>query len=117
MPAAQTAAFQHAGVEQLREYFTAGGEILFGTDVGYMRDYDTHEEFAMMRRAGLGFRDILAALTTNPARRFAGEDGVVEPGARGDVVVFSRDPADDPTAFAEVAYTVREGRIVYGPDR
>ena len=26
VPAAQIAAFQHAGVEQLREYFTAGGE-------------------------------------------------------------------------------------------
>ena len=33
------------GVEQLREYFSAGGPILFGTDVGYMTDFSTLESF------------------------------------------------------------------------
>lgn len=112
VPPPQVAAYQDAGVDQLREYFAAGGEILFGTDVGYMRDYDTTEEFEMMRRAGLGFRDVLAALTTNPARRFVAESGIVEPGAPGDVVIFRRDPSEDVTAFADVAYTIRGGRIV-----
>jgi imidazolonepropionase-like amidohydrolase len=68
----------------------------------------------MMRRAGLEFRDVLAALTTLPARRFSADSGTLEPGALGDVVIFHRDPAEDVTAFAEVAYTVRGGRVVHG---
>lgn len=113
-PAAAIAAYQNTGVDQLREYFAAGGEILFGTDVGYMRDYDTTEELDLMRRAGLDFGAILAALTTNPARRFRGENGTIEPGAPGDVVIFRRSPAEDVTAFADVSFTVRGGRVVYG---
>ena len=46
-------AYQDSGVAQTAEYLRAGGEILFGTDVGYMRDYDTAEEFEMLRRAGM----------------------------------------------------------------
>jgi imidazolonepropionase-like amidohydrolase len=114
VPVPQITAYQNAGVDQVREYFAAGGEILFGTDVGYMRDYDSAEEFEMMRRAGLEFRDVLAALTTLPARRFSADSGTLEPGALGDVVIFHRDPAEDVTAFAEVAYTVRGGRVVHG---
>jgi imidazolonepropionase-like amidohydrolase len=33
-PDAEIEAFQRRGVEQLREYFSAGGPVLFGTDVG-----------------------------------------------------------------------------------
>jgi imidazolonepropionase-like amidohydrolase len=45
VPDAGIEAFQRRGIEQLREYFTAGGTILFGTDVGYMTDFSTLEEF------------------------------------------------------------------------
>lgn len=113
VPAPGIEAYENAGVDQLREYFAAGGEILFGTDVGYMRDYDTAREFELMQRAGLEFPDILASLTTRPARRFAGESGTVEAGVPGDVVIFGRSPAADVSAFADVAYTVRAGRVVH----
>jgi imidazolonepropionase-like amidohydrolase len=105
--------FQSAGVAQTTEYRGAGGEILFGTDVGYMPDYDTTEEFEMLRRAGLDFDAVLTALTTAPARRFARESGAVEPGSPGDIVIFMADPAADVTAFARVAVTIRGGRVVY----
>jgi imidazolonepropionase-like amidohydrolase len=48
-----------------------GGELLFGTDVGYMTDYDPTDEFIFLRRAGLGAMQILAMLTTALAVRFA----------------------------------------------
>jgi imidazolonepropionase-like amidohydrolase len=67
----------------------------------------------MLQRAELDFDAILAALTTHPARRFAGESGQVAPGAPGDVVLYAGDPAADPTAFAKVAYTIRGGRVVF----
>jgi imidazolonepropionase-like amidohydrolase len=113
VPESAWRAYQAAGVEQLAAYSAAGGEILFGTDVGYMRDYDTTEELEMMRRAGMTFDAVLAALTTRPAARFAGEPGKVERGARGDVVILADDPQADVTAFARVALTIRGGRVVY----
>ena len=117
VPEAQTLEYQNAGVSQAAEYRAAGGEILFGTDVGYMRDYDTTEELEMLRRAGMDFAAVHAALTTAPARRFARESGVVETGAAGDIVILADDPASDVTAFARVAVTIRGGRVVYDATR
>lgn len=34
-------------VGQLRTYSDAGGDILFGTDIGYTDHYDTTEEFTL----------------------------------------------------------------------
>ncbi|MEQ8485836.1 MAG: amidohydrolase family protein [Pseudomonadales bacterium] len=106
-------AFEAAGVAQLGEYHRAGGEVLFGTDVGYMRDYDTAAELRLMARAGMDWIAIHHALTRNPARRFAGESGAVEPGAPGDLVLLGSDPAVDVAAFADVVMTIRGGRVVH----
>lgn len=108
-------AFQQAGVRELAAYVKAGGEILFGTDVDYMTDYDTAGEFEQMAKAGMGFGDILRSLTTAPAGRFGVGDqvGRVEPGFIADLVLLKRDPHEDPTAFAEVAYTIRRGKVIY----
>jgi imidazolonepropionase-like amidohydrolase len=109
-------AFQDKGVEQLRAYFRAGGPILFGTDVGYVTDYDTTEEYEQMARAGMSFRDILASLTTSPAARF-GESrrkGRIAQGMDADIVLLSADPAADVKAFSGVRYTLRKGKIIYG---
>jgi imidazolonepropionase-like amidohydrolase len=57
-------------VQEVKAYSGAGGQILFGTDVGYIDQFDTSEEFILMSRAGMDFRQVLASLTTNPASRF-----------------------------------------------
>ena len=103
------------GVAQLRTWAASGGVIFFGTDVGYMDDYDTSEEFALMGEAGMSFRQILASLTTMPAERF-GESarlGRIAPGLIADMVVLDKDPAKDVQAFAAVRYTIRDGRLIY----
>ena len=107
--------FVQAGVDELRAFHRAGGTVLFGTDVGYVLDYDTAEEFALMAQAGLRFADILASLTTNPARRFGleGKAGRIAPGMEADLVVLDGDPARDIEALARVRYTLRQGRIIY----
>ncbi len=107
--------FQRRGVEQLREYVAAGGPVLFGTDVGYMTDDSTLEEFQQMALAGMGFRDILASLTTVPAARrgLQSRTGRVAAGFDADLVVLGADPAENVAAFADVAYTIKKGRIVY----
>jgi hypothetical protein len=59
-------------VEELRAYSNAGGAVLFGTDVGYMSDYDPTEEYRLMARA-LSPMQILSSLTTAPALRWKEE--------------------------------------------
>ena len=46
---------------EVGSYAKAGGQILFGTDVGFLTDYDTTDEFALMAGAGLDWRAILAS--------------------------------------------------------
>jgi imidazolonepropionase-like amidohydrolase len=104
---------------QLRAYSEAGGQILFGTDVGYIEQFDTSEEFTWMSRAGMSFQQILASLTTNPAERFgyASHSGRIAKGMDGDLVVLAGDPARDVTAFSRVRYTIRSGKVVFDAAR
>ena len=107
--------FADAGVGELGAYQRAGGQVLFGTDVGYMTEYDPTQEYLLMSRAGLTPMQILASLTTAPAQRFNEADhrGRIAPGMDADLVVLDADPADNPANFAKVHYTIRGGRIIY----
>jgi imidazolonepropionase-like amidohydrolase len=102
-------------VSQLHAYSSAGGQILFGTDIGYINNYDTSEEFTLMCQAGMTFPQILASLTTEPAKRFgySSHSGTLAPGMDADLVVLNEDPATDITALSRIAYTVRSGKILY----
>jgi imidazolonepropionase-like amidohydrolase len=102
-----------AGTDELKAYFSQGGTILFGTDVGFITKYDTTQEFEFMGHA-MPWRDILASLTTNPSAYFkAATKGRVEQGMDADLVVLDGDPAQDVKNMAKVAYTIRDGRIIY----
>lgn len=102
-------------VAELRAYSGAGGDILFGTDIGYTDQYDTSLEFTLMSKAGMTFQQILASLTTNPARKFgyANGSGRIAKGLDADLVVLAADPAKDPSAFSKIRFTIRSGRITY----
>jgi imidazolonepropionase-like amidohydrolase len=115
IPDSSAAGIQQRAVDQLRVFVRAAGDVLFGTDVGYMQDDDPRDEYELMAAAGMSGRQILASLTTAPAARFGkGEQtGTIAPGSVADLVLLDGDPADDPTAFARVALVVRGGRIVY----
>jgi imidazolonepropionase-like amidohydrolase len=100
-------------VGQLKSFSESGGAVLFGTDVGYIQLYDTTLEYQLMRRA-LGERQVLAALTTNPASYFkSAKKGRLEKGFDADVVVLDGDPLADVTNLAKVAYTIRAGKVIY----
>lgn len=102
-----------AGVSELKAYFSEGGTILFGTDVGFITVYNTSQEFEYMGRA-MGWKDVLASLTTNPAEYFKQPSkGRVEKGMDADFVVLDGDPAADVRNLAKVAYTVRGGKVIY----
>jgi len=104
------------GVAQTRAFAELRGQLLFGTDVGYMIDYDPTEEFVYLQRARLAPAQILAMLTAAPAARVgrANRTGRLAPGFSADVAVLDGDPARDVRAFAKVRVTIRDGRIIYG---
>jgi imidazolonepropionase-like amidohydrolase len=101
--------------QQLNAFQSAGGEVLFGTDVGYTDVFDTSEEYKWMSRGGMGYKQILASLTTNPARRFGFDthSGRIANGFDADLVVLRADPSQNINAFAQVRYTIRDGTVIY----
>jgi imidazolonepropionase-like amidohydrolase len=116
LPPAVIERVQANAEEQVRAFVEAGGQLLFGTDVGYMTDYDPTDEYLLLQRAGLAFPAVLAALTTAPAKRFSAETGagLVAVGSPAELVVLGGDPATDIRTLAKVRYTIRRGRVIYG---
>jgi imidazolonepropionase-like amidohydrolase len=97
-------------------YHQLGGRLVYGTDTGFLPDYDQSEEFRQLIQAGFGFRDVLAMLTTAPAELFhlSQREGKVMPGMRGDLTILSEDPASGhPEAFTKIRYTIRSGNVIW----
>jgi imidazolonepropionase-like amidohydrolase len=115
MPDQQLTSWIAQMVDQLRAYSEAGGDILFGTDIGYTDHYDTTLEFTLMSHAGMNYKQILASLTTNPARKFGDSNGTghIAKGMKADLVVLSADPAQNVTAYSKVRFTIRNGKVLY----
>jgi imidazolonepropionase-like amidohydrolase len=110
---ALTARIVASAVGELKQFSENGGVVLFGTDVGFTKLYDTSTEYELMQRA-LSERQVLASLTTNPARYFkAAKKGKVEQGFDADLVVLDGDPMADVRNLAKVAFTIRAGEVIY----
>lgn len=93
-----------------------GGRIVYGTDTGFLPDYDQSTEFRQLMAAGFTYRNVLDMLTTAPAALFhvSQQEGKVTPGMRGDLTILSDDPASGrPEAFTAVRYTIRGGVVIW----
>jgi imidazolonepropionase-like amidohydrolase len=102
--------------EIVSKFHRLGGPLMFGTDTGFLTDYDVTEEYRQLYLAGLSYRDVLAMLTSVPAQRFrvGNHEGGIGPGMSGNLTILSVDPAlGDPAAFTKVRYAVRNGRILF----
>ncbi len=115
VPEPVIARFIADATQQVQVFAAAGGTVLFGTDVGYIDQFDTRREFELMARAGLDWRQILASLTTAPAGRFGQSErkGRIAPGMDADLVLLGTDPAVNVVGFSDVQATVRGGRVIY----
>ena len=102
------------GLGQVAAQVKAGGDILFGTDAGFMQKYDPTQEYQLMGRA-MSWRAILASLTTTPARRFGFKTslGRVQPGFLADLTLLDGDPAADVAEFAHVRAVFKAGERIY----
>jgi imidazolonepropionase-like amidohydrolase len=103
----------------VRQFHALGGDFMFGTDVGYMTDYSTVDEFKALAESGLNYRDMLRMLTVAPAARMGvtAVKGTITPGKLADLVVLDGDPAVDIGAFSRVRYTVRSAQLIYQRSR
>lgn len=100
-------------------YHRLGGRLVYGTDTGFLTDYDQGEEFRQLALAGFTFRDVLAMLTTAPAELFhlSRNEGQVSGGMRGDLTILSEDPASGkPEAFTAVRFAIRGGKVIWKKD-
>lgn len=102
-------------LDEVGEFSRTGGQVLFGTDVGFLTDYDPRTEYVLMAAAGLTPMQILASLTTAPAARTRESDrrGRVAAGMDADLVVLQVDPRNSVLAFTRVMKTIRGGRVIY----
>lgn len=114
-PAATIERLMGENVAEFGKFAAMGGQVLFGTDVGYMTDYDPTLEYELMAKAGMTPMQILASLTTSPAARWGEQErrGRLAAGMDADILVLDADPADSPRNFAAVRCVIRGGELIY----
>jgi imidazolonepropionase-like amidohydrolase len=106
--------FIATGADQLRAFAAAGGEVLFGSDVGYIPEKDADEEVGRMSRAGMDWRAILVSLTSAPARRMKdAARATMAVGSPADLVLVEGDPRDNVESFTQVRATWLAGKSVF----
>jgi imidazolonepropionase-like amidohydrolase len=85
-----------SAVANLRALHASGATILYGTDLGNLRDAGPSEdEIALLEKAGLGDAAIADAMTTTPARYWGLPFGSISVGAEATLLVLDRDPRTD----------------------
>jgi imidazolonepropionase-like amidohydrolase len=114
VPAPIVDGYEQDALGQIASFASRDGTVMFGTDVGYIDQYDPTEEYRLLGEAGLTYDQVLASLTTNPARVWGNAAaGTLQVGNPGDVVLLADDPRADMRNFARVQFLVRGGRTVF----
>jgi imidazolonepropionase-like amidohydrolase len=102
-------------IENVARFRAAGGTVIYGTDLGNegpVPGIDASEVSSMME-AGMSGLEIVRSATCDSARWLGLTDrGVIQPGARADLIGVSGDPSEDPTTLSNVRLVIRGGRIV-----
>lgn len=90
-------------LDNLRRFHTAGGTVIYGTDLGngpIPPGIHTREAM-LLAEAGLEYEEVLEAMVR----------ASLEPAAPADLVGFSASPLDDLAAFDDLRLVVRAGRV------
>jgi len=101
--------------DNFRKLCAAGVPVVYGTDASYGfcllgRPVD---EFAAMQRAGFSPVDCLRSATSNAADMLGLEDrGVIEVGARADMVILDAAVAEDVEKIDTVYGVIRAGKLM-----
>lgn len=97
--------------------YKAGVKIAFGTDAGVYQHGKNWLEFTYMIEAGMPAMEAIKAATIHAAELIGIEDqaGSIQVGKIADVVAVDGDPLQDPMAFGQVSFVMKDG-IVYKND-
>jgi hypothetical protein len=102
-----------AAVANLRALRAAGAIVLYGTDLGNLRDAGPSAgELALLRAAGLDDAAIADAMTTAPARYWGLPFGAIAAGAEASLLALDRDPRADASALLAPRAVWLRGRRV-----
>ncbi len=108
-------------LELIKMLYDAGAPLLIGTDTPnpfVLPGFAIHDELAAFVEAGIPVADVLRIATADAARflREEGQWGVVQAGARADLVLLDGDPLSDLSTLRTPAGVMMNGRW-YGADR
>lgn len=109
------------GLDNVRRFVQAGGEIGLGDDFieeisPWYRLGMPWEEIRLLGEAGLTPMQIITAATSTGAKicNLAHETGTVETGKKADLFVIKGDPLTDMANLRNVKFVMKDGRIVSG---
>ena len=91
-------------IDNLRRFHTAGGQVIYGTDLGNgsIPPGIHTQEVLLLRDAGLEPEEILSAMVRAP----------MDLDAPADLIALGRSPLDDLTAFDHLQLVVRAGKVI-----
>lgn len=100
----------------LRRVWDAGISVVVGSDagnIGTLHGPAVFREMERMVQAGLTPLETLRAATANGAKAMGmpGETGVIQPGARADLVLVEADPLQSIANLSRIARVIRGGRV------
>lgn len=105
---------QRYACAQIRDFAAMGGTVLAGTDSYFLSSYpgDLHRELELLVGCGLTPAQALQAATSAPARWLGLNDsGVVEVGARADLLLLAANPLNDIRATRRIEWIIQGGRV------
>jgi len=105
----QWTAFAHANLLALHD---DGAPVLPASDAGYLfipHGYGLHRELQALQALGLPPSELFEATTTGAAAQLGLSPGLIETGARADVLLVDGDPTADIAAWADIALVFRAG--------
>ena len=94
--------------------YRAGVTIAFGTDAGVSPHGDNALEFAWMVEAGMPPMEAIRSATLTTAEMLGMQDelGSIAEGKIADIIAVAGDPVDDVSALQNVAFVMKDGRVV-----
>lgn len=103
-----------AALDALAAFREAGGEVLYGSDLGNGGTAPGIEvtEVRAMLAAGMTPEEVLRSATADAAAYLSLDTGLLQPGLLADLVVLGGDPFEDPSRYDDVRLVVASGEIV-----
>lgn len=103
-----------SALEALAAFREAGGEVLYGSDLGNGGTAPGIEvtEVRAMLAAGMTPAEVLRSATSDAAAYLSLDTGAIRQGLLADLVVLGGDPFEDPSRYDDVRLVVASGEVV-----